>query len=161
MGRIMSLRLPARAVAAAPALLLLAATADEPIQPGLWETRNTPGVATLDGRALEDLPIGEIKTDTICLGAEAATDPVRFFARDIPEGCTVASGKASAGTVRIEGSCPNPLEGPRGTFTLTGTYGRNSYDIDFATTAIGNNGTMTFSGKMAGRRIAACGAERK
>jgi hypothetical protein len=152
--------LPARA-AAVPLLLLLAAAADAPLRSGLWETRNTPGIATLDGRALKDLPIGEIKTDRVCLSAPAAADPVRLFARDLPAGCTVASGKASRGTVRIKGTCPNQLEGPDGTFSLTGRYSRDRYDIAFATTAVGNNGTMTFSGRMVGRRIGACGTERK
>lgn len=147
--------------AAAPLLLLIAAAADTPVGAGLWETRNTPGVATLDGRALGELPIGDIKTDTVCLSASAAADPVRFLARDLPEGCTVISGKASRGIVKISGTCPNQLEGPDGTFTLVGRYGRDSYDVDFATTAIGNNGTMTFSGKMLGTRVGACGAKRK
>jgi hypothetical protein len=151
-------RHPARIAALAPALLLLAAAADSPIAQGLWETRNTPGVATLDGRPLAELPLGEIKTDKLCLSRKAAADPVRFFARDLDRGCTIASGKASGGKVRIQGTCPNQLEGPDGTFLLTGRYNRHSYTIHFATTAVGDNGKMTFSGKMTGRRVAACPA---
>ncbi len=154
-------RHPAKIAALAPALLLLAAAGDSPIAQGLWETRNTPGVATLDGRPLDNLPLGDIKTDQLCLGGAAAADPVRFFARDLDQGCTIASGTASAGKVRIEGTCPNQLEGPDGTFLLTGRYDRGSYEIDFATSAVGDNGRMTFSGKMTGRRIAACPSARK
>ena len=149
-------RHPARIAALAPALLLLAAAADSRVAQGLWETRNTPGVATLDGRPLAELPLGEIKTDKLCLSGAAAADPVRFFARDLDQGCTIASGRASGGKVRIKGTCPNQLEGPDGTFLLTGRYDRNSYAIDFATTAVGDNGKMTFSGRMTGRRVAAC-----
>lgn len=150
--------LPARIATLAPALLLVAAAADSPIAEGLWETLNTPGIATLDGRPLENLPLGDIKTDRTCLGGAAAADPVRFFARDIGEGCTIASGTATGGKVRIEGTCPNQLDGPDGTFLLTGRYDRESYEMEFETSAVGDNGRMTFSGKMTGRRVAACPA---
>jgi hypothetical protein len=155
------MRLIAQAAALAPLLLLPAAAADVPVRPGLWETRNTPGIATLNGQALKDLPLGEIKTETVCVGAAAAADRVRFFARDLPQGCTVAGGRASGGIVKVQGSCPNQLEGPDGTFSLTGKYSTDRYDVAFATTAVGDNGTMTFSGRMVGRRIGTCGKDRK
>ncbi len=143
-------------VAAAPSLLLLLGAADASLQSGMWEMRNSPGVATLDGRALDELPIGPIKTQRICLAAREAANPVRLLTRDLGGDCAVASATVAGGKIRIGGTCPNQLEGPDGTFELTGKLGRDSYEVDFATSAVGDNGRMTFSGKMTGRRVGAC-----
>ena len=144
--------------AAAPSLLLLVGAADASLESGMWEMRNTPGVATLDGRALDELPIGPIKTQTICLAAREAADPVLFLTRDLGADCAVANATVAGGKIRIGGTCPNQLEGPNGTFELSGRLGRDSYEVDFATAAVGDNGRMTFSGKMTGRRVGACPA---
>ncbi len=144
------------ALAAAPAFLLLLAAGDTRLSPGLWEVRNTPGVATLDGRPLAELPIGPIKTQTLCLGAAELNDPARFFARDLDPACKVSSSRARGGMVKIGGTCPNQIEGPDANFSLSGRFGRARYEVDFETVAIGNNGRMTFSGKMTGRRVGAC-----
>lgn len=147
-------------VAVVPSLLLLLGAADASLQSGMWEMRNTPGVATLDGRALDELPIGPIKTQTVCLPAREAANPVRLLTRDLGEDCAISSATLADGKVRIGGTCPNQLEGPDGTFELTGKLGRDSYEVDFATSAVGDNGRMTFSGKMTGRRVGACSPER-
>ena len=144
--------------AAAPSLLLLVGAADASLESGMWEMRNTPGVATLDGRALDELPIGPIKTQTICLAAREAANPVLFLTRDLGADCAVANATVAGGKIRIGGTCPNQLEGPNGTFELSGRLGRDSYEVDFATAAVGDNGRMTFSGKMTGRRVGACPA---
>jgi hypothetical protein len=81
---------------------------------------------------------------------------VRYLTRDMGEDCTVATGSVAGGKVSIGGSCPNQLEGPDGIFEIGGTITASSYEVDFATTAIGDNGKMTFSGKMTGRRIGDC-----
>ena len=151
------MRLVHAAGSAALSLLLLAAS-DAPLKAGLWELRNTPGVATLDGRPLSELPLSPIKSETICLAAADAADPVRFLTRDMAEDCTVANGIVKSGSVAIAGSCPNQLEGPDGSFEISGKLGPARYELDFATTAFGDNGKMTFSGKMTGRRIGDCGA---
>jgi hypothetical protein len=39
---------------------------------------------------------------------------------------------------------------------LSGHYGPDRYEIDFATRAEDFQGVMTFSGKLTGRRIGAC-----
>ena len=148
-----------RPAAALSALsLLLLAAADAPLAPGQWELRNTPGVATLDGRELHDLPLSEIKTQSLCLAASEVSDPARFFARDLGEDCSIAKAKVAGGEVRIAGTCPNQLEGPDSSFELRGRFDSGSYEVDFATKAVGDNGTMTFSGKMTGRRVGACTA---
>lgn len=144
--------------AIALASLSLVGAADLRLQPGLWEIRNTPGVATLDGRALAELPIGPIKTETICLAASDVADPARFLARDIGQDCRTGKATAVAGKVEIAGTCPNQVEGPDSTFELKGRFESGRYEVDFATTAIGENGRMTFSGKMTGRRVGACTA---
>ena len=153
------MRRPGRAFAiGAAASSLLVAAADTPLASGMWEMRNTPGVATLDGRALDDLPIGPIKTEMVCLSAAEAAKPVGFLTRDLGADCTVSSGTVADGRVKVAGRCPNQVEGPDGTFELAGRLGGNSYEVDFATSAIGENGRMTFSGKMTGRRIGSCTA---
>ena len=144
------------AVAVAPSLLLLLGATNASLEPGMWEMRNTPGVATLDGQALDELPIGPIKTQTICLAARDAANPLRLLTRDLGQDCAVARATIAHGKVRIGGTCPNQLEGPDGSFELTGTLGRDSYQVDFATSAVGDNGRMTFSGRMTGRRVGAC-----
>ncbi len=149
-------QVPVLTIAAASSLLL--AAGDAPLASGLWEIRNTPGVATLDGRPLVDLPLGPIKTQTLCLGSSETKDPVRFFARDLGEDCAIATANLAAGQVRIAGTCPNQIEGPDSTFELAGKVNSDRYDVGFATTAVGDNGRMTFSGKMTGRRVGSCGA---
>ena len=146
----------ARTIAAVAPLLLLLAAADTPFSSGLWEIRNLPGVATLDGRALEELPLGPIKIQTICLGPAEASKPITFLTRDLGADCTVKTASLSRGQVQVAGTCPNQLEGPEGSFQLGGKIGAAGYDVDFATTAFGDNGRMTFSGKMTGRRVGSC-----
>lgn len=142
-------------IATAPLLLLLAAS-DTPFSSGLWEVRNLPGVATLDGRPLDELPIGPIKTQTICLGPAEASKPITFLTQDLGADCQVKTAKLSGGQVEVAGTCPNQLVGPEGSFRLVGQLGGSSYDVEFATTAFGDNGRMTFSGKMTGRRVGSC-----
>lgn len=148
-------RMP-RALALVPGLFLLLAASEARLAPGLWEMRNLPGVATLDGRALEELPIGPIKTQTICLPSSEALDPVTFLTRDLGGDCSVTRKQSAGGRIDIAGTCPNQLEGPDGTFQLAGVLASRSYDVQFATTAVGENGRMTFSGKMTGRRVGDC-----
>lgn len=147
-----------RAAALASPALFLAAATDTALAPGLWEVRNTPGVATLDGKVLDDLPLGEIRTQQICLAGSQAADPAAFFARDTQADCRITSGRAAAGQVEIKGSCPNPEEGNEGTMSLSGRYGSDSYELDFATKSEDFQGVMTFSGKLSGRRIGPCPA---
>lgn len=146
-------------MAAPGALLLLAAAADAPLSPGLWEISNAPGQATLDGKVLDDLPLGEIRTQQVCLAAAEAGDPVRFFARDTQENCRITSGKAAAGKVEIAGICPDPEAGTEGTVKLSGRFTTDSYELDFATSAEDFQGVMTFSGKLTGRRVGPCTAD--
>ena len=141
-----------------PALLLAAAGSDTPLSPGLWEIRNTPGVATLDGQTLDDLPLGEIRTQQVCLAAAEAADPAAFFARDKQADCRITSASTADGKVAIDGVCPNPEEGNDGTLKLSGRYGGDSYELDFLTRAEDFQGVMTFSGKLTGRRVGACPA---
>ena len=145
-----------RAVALAPALFLVVGASDASISPGLWQVRNTPGVATLDGKELDDLPLGPIQNQEVCVSAAEAADPVAFFARDTKNECRITEGTASGGTVRISGRCPNPEEEREGTMKLTGRYTSNSYEIDFATTSEDFQGVMTFSGKLTGKHVGAC-----
>jgi hypothetical protein len=142
-------------IIAAPLLL---AAADTPFTNGLWELRNVPGVATLDGRPLAELPIGPIKTHRLCIRTGKEADPNSFLTRDLGADCKVTSAKLSGGKIDIKGTCPNVSEGPAGIFRLTGKAGRDRYAVDFQTTAFGENGRMTFSGKMSGRRVGICPA---
>ena len=149
---------PVRIAALASPLVFLVGATDMPLTPGLWEVRNTPGVATLDGKVLDDLPLGEIRTQQICLASAQAADPAAFFARDTQENCRITSASTAAGKVEISGTCPNPEEGNEGSVKLSGRYAADSYELDFATTAEDFQGVMTFSGKLTGRRIGACPA---
>lgn len=143
------------AVLAAPFVL---AAADGMLAPGLWEVTMTPGAATLDGKLLDDLPLGEARIERVCLAAAEAADPAAFFARDTKDNCRIVSSHATAGKVEIAGACPNPDEGSDGTMKLSGRYASDSYELDFATTSEDFQGVMTFSGKVAGRRVGPCPA---
>ena len=134
----------------------LVAASDVQLQPGLWEVVNTPGIATLDGRELDDLPLGPIKTERVCLAAADMADPARFFTRDTAAECHIVSATTAGGTVAIRGACPNPEEGNEGTLELSGRYDGQSYSLDFATRAEDFQGVMTFSGKLTGRRVGLC-----
>ncbi len=146
---------PFRCIAAS-FLLLLVGAAEPGLEGGQWEVRNTPGVATLDGRSLSELPIGPIKTETMCLAGLDSAGLARFLVGDLGEDCTIATSSVRGGKVRIAGSCPNQLEGPDSSFELTGRYDGDSYSVNFATAAVGDNGRMTFSGTMTGRKTGAC-----
>jgi hypothetical protein len=145
-----------------PALLtlvgvpLLLAGSDVKLTPGLWELVNTPGVATLDGRELDDLPLGPIKKQEVCLAAAEAADPAAFFARDTTADCRITRASLAGGKVDIAGACPNPEEGNEGALTLTGRFAPDRYELDFATRAEDFQGVMTFNGKLTGRRIGHC-----
>ncbi len=145
-----------RAALLAPATLLTIGAANPNLSPGLWQVRNTPGVATLDGKELDDLPLGPPKVQEICVAPAEAADPVAFFARDTREDCRITSGNLAGGKVEISGRCPNPEEQTEGTMKLSGRYDSESYELDFATTAEDFQGVMTFSGKLTGKRIGAC-----
>ena len=143
-------------LSSAPTLLMLAAASDNQLRPGLWEVVNTPGVATLDGKELDDLPLGPIKTQQICLASGDAADPARFFARDTAADCRIVSADLAGGKVTIKGACPNPDEGNEGALQLSGRFDATSYQLDFATRAEDFQGVMTFSGKLTGKRIGEC-----
>jgi hypothetical protein len=143
------------AAAALIGLILIAATS-APLEPGLWEIRSTPGTATLDGKVLDDLPLGDARTERVCLASAQASDPIAFFARDTQQDCRITSASAAAGKVDISGSCPSPEDGSEGTMKLSGRYSSESYELDLATSAEDFQGKMTFSGKLEGRRIGPC-----
>lgn len=145
-----------RAVALAPAFLLLIGASSPSISPGLWQVRNTPGVATLDGKELDDLPLGPIQNQEICVSAADAADPVAFFARDTKDECRITDGTAAGGRIDIKGSCPNPEDEREGSMKLAGRYTSTSYEIDFATTSEDFQGVMTFSGKLSGKHVGPC-----
>ena len=137
-------------------LLFGTGASDTQLAPGLWEVRTTPGVATLNGRRLQDLPIGEIESERVCVGAAEAAAPARFFAREVAEMCRVTQARAQRGQVRISGSCASQSGGRAGAMRLTGRYGADSFQVDFATTSYAENGRMTFSGRSVGRRVGSC-----
>lgn len=144
-------------LAAAPLLVLVLAADAAPLNTGAWEILNTPGVAALDGQILNELPIEPVKSSRICVTAKEAADPAAFFNRDMDPACSIAKSHTSGGAVHISGTCPNQLgEGPDGQFELKGKFDSRSYDIDFATTAFGDNGKMTFSGNLKGRYLGSC-----
>lgn len=147
------------AATCAPALLMLLAAADAPLSAGAWEIRNTPGMATLDGEELSALPLGPIRTESICLSPAQALEPARFFARELDPGCTVTSASIDGGKVAIAGTCPNQVEGPDGAFTLSGRWESDRYDITFQTAVEGENGRMGFSGALSGHRVGSCEAD--
>ena len=143
-------------IAAAAVFLPLLASGAPALDSGTWEILNTPGVATLDDQVLNDLPIEPIKSSKMCVTERDAADPAAFFKRDMDAECTVSRSNTSGGIVDIAGTCPNQLEGPDSRFELKGKFDSRSYDIDFATTAFGDNGKMTFSGNLKGRRLGSC-----
>lgn len=143
-------------------MLLAAATAPPParatIAPGLWEIRNVPKTATLDGRALADLPLGAIRSERVCLNAAAAASPAAWFARDTADLCRLTQAAVAGGRVTIRGACPTDIAGKEGALVLDGRYDAGSFAVDFATTTPQPEGVMRFSGTMHGRRLGTCPA---
>ena len=148
--------MPTRYLLLAPALLLAAASA-APLRPGLWRFTNTPGAASLDGRALHELPVSPPTSETACLSPADAAAPARWLARDLMGECTLTRTGVAGGAVDIAGTCSAQEQGlAPGTLTLTGRYSATSYDLRFATFAHGENGTMGFAGTMTGTRVGDC-----
>ncbi len=115
-------------------------------------------MATLDGKVLDDLPLGEARTERVCLASALASDPVAFFSR-AQQDCRITSATAAAGKVDISGSCPSPEDGSEGMMKLSGRYSSDDYELDLDTSAEDFQGKMTFSGKLVGRRIGPCPAD--
>lgn len=154
-----TLRLAARALLASSLLTapLLAAGDRPPLTPGAWTFTNTPEAATLDGRPLRDLPVGDITSETTCLTPALAATPAAWLARDLLHDCTLDRTIVAGGRVTIAGHCPpQGSEKRAGTLTIIGRYDADSYDVRFATVSPDENGVMGFDGHMAGRRTGAC-----
>lgn len=143
-------------VAAAAGCATSISPAGSPLAPGLWETRNTPGTASLDGRALNELPLPPLEPERVCLSAADAADPARFLAGATAPDCRITGSTLARGQARIEASCPSPDGGKEGKMVLAGRYAPDRYTIDFNTTAYGDNGRMGFTGKLIGRRLGDC-----
>ena len=146
-----------RLLAILPAALLAGASKDVRIEAGLWEVVNTPGVATLDGRALSDLPLFEIETEQVCLSDAEAANLAALLPGGTRDECRITETLMAGGVLKVRGICPN--EGfEDGSFRLDGRYQAGRYEVGFETTAYGDNGRMTFSGKLVGRRVGDCPA---
>ena len=139
------------------AVLLLGAAPSARLHPGLWEIRNDPDAATLDGKVLHDLPLDAIRPQQVCMTPAEAADPATWLARDSAADCTLTKRRLGGGKVDIAGSCPAQEEGkPAGSLRLGGTWAPERFAMRFRTTSFGSNGTMGFSGTMVGRRIGDC-----
>lgn len=143
-------------LAAAAGCATTASPGGSPLAPGLWETRNTPGTASLDGRPLNELPLPPLEPERVCLSPADAANPARFLAGATAPDCRIGKSSFAGGRVRIEGSCQSPDGGKDGSMVLTGRYAADRYTIDFDTTAYGDNGRMGFTGKLVGRRLGDC-----
>jgi hypothetical protein len=140
------------------ALVTLGAAAAAPaLRPGLWQFTNTPQGASLDGRALDDLPYSAPDApETICVTPAMAAAPTAFLARD-SAACDFTRAAIAGGKVDIVGACPASAPGlARGTVHLTGAWTPTSYALRFATINPGENGVMGFTGTMTGKRIGDC-----
>ena len=138
-----------------------ATAADAPgaLRPGLWEVRSTPVSATLDGRALDDLPFTMPPDEKLCMTAQQAASPAQWLARDNAADCTLTRSDVGGGRVDIRGTCPPNDEGQKnGSVSLTGSWSAERYDLRFDTVAHGLNGTMGFGGTVTGRRVGDCPA---
>jgi hypothetical protein len=144
------------AVAVAAGCATVPSPAGSPLAPGLWETRNRPGVATLDGRARNELPLPPLEPERVCLSPADVADPGLFLAGATAPGCRITGSSWAGGRARVEASCPSPDGGKDGKMVLTGRYAADRYAIDFNTRAYGDNGRMGFSGKLIGRRLGDC-----
>lgn len=140
-------------------LLVGGAPPSATLRPGLWRYDNVPTGASLDGRALGDLPYTPAGPQEVCMSPAEAADPARWFLRDSGTGCSVTRAVVAGGAVDIAATCPGQAAGDApGTVHLTGTWSADRYALRFATTTIGENGTMGFTGTIAGRRVGACPA---
>ena len=143
-------------IAAAAGALLAGASEAPGLAPGLWETVNRPGTATLDGRALNDLPLFEIQTERVCLSPEAAAEPAAFLAGDVAGECSLGKAVVADGRLEVTGVCPSEEGFEPGTLRMTGAVGRESYEISFETTTEKDNGRLGFTGTLSGRRVGEC-----
>ena len=141
------------------ATALLAAAPAPALRPGLWQFRNVPTGAALDGRPLADLPAAPATDETICLAPADAADSARWLARDTGADCTITRRAMSGGKVDIAGTCsPAEDRGAPGTLHLSGTWTPTGYRLTFATVAHGENGAMSFTGTMTGHHVGDCPA---
>ena len=143
-------------IAAAAGALLAGASEGPVLEPGLWETVNRPGTATLDGRALSDLPLFEIQTERVCLSPEAAAAPAAFLAGDVAGECSLGKAVVADGRLDVSGSCPSEEGYEPGIIRMAGAVEGDSYEIAFETTSEKDNGRLGFTGTLSGRRVGDC-----
>jgi len=143
-------------VLAASSPALLAADDRLPVRPGLWEVVNRPGVATLDGRTLDSLPLFKIEPERLCLDRAKAVEPATFLPGELRENCRITETRIEGSQIVVKGSCPSLDGGEDGTLLLKGKLEPERYSVDFETSAAGDNGLMTFSGTLSGRRLGEC-----
>ena len=149
--------LAVRLACGTPLLLLAGATPPMPLTPGSWTFTNVPVSASLDGRVLHDLPVGDITSETGCLTPALAAQPARWLARDLLHDCSLDRTEMADGRITIEGHCPSRGAGfAPGTLAIAGRYTATSYDVTFKTLSPDENGTMGFDGRMTGHRTGVC-----
>lgn len=139
-------------------LPLAVAAAPAGFAPGQWEMMSAPGIATLDGRALGDLPYtASTAPDRVCLSAADVQDPATLLSRTVAQGCTFTRRSVAGGRIDIAGTCAPQAPGlAGGTVRLTGRWTPVSYEVRFTTSNPSENGVMGFSGTMTGKRIGPC-----
>ena len=143
----------------AAVVLAGATTTPAGLVPGLWRVENVPTGATLDGRALGDLPYTATGPQDVCMSPADAADPVRWFTRDSGTGCAVSQGSIADGRVDIRARCPGQAAGDApGTVHLSGTWAHDRYALRFSTVTVGDNGRMGFTGTITARRVGNCPA---
>ena len=82
---------------------LCAAASAPSLTPGLWQFTNTPEGASLDGRALDDLPYSAPDApETICVTPAMAAAPAAFLARD-SAACHFTKAATAGGEVDMTG----------------------------------------------------------
>jgi hypothetical protein len=150
------MHLPTKIAAAALAVLLAGGSEGPALLAGLWEVTNTPGVARLNGRELKDLPLFQIRTEQVCVTPEVAANPAAFLAGDVAGHCDLNDVTVSNGRLQVSGVCPSADGGEPGTLAMQGPLERERYEIHFETSSSNDNGRMSFTGKLSGRRLGEC-----
>lgn len=140
-------------------LFLLGATSSpQAFRAGLWTQIATPGLATIDGRRKEALPMDQPSPEKMCMVPAAATAPAVWMTGQLGDNCSITHENLLGGRVDIKATCANPDTGESpGTLRMTGRWSDSAFDVHFATQTRGNGQSFAFSGQIVGRRLGDCG----
>lgn len=144
----------ARWSAAAILLLPMAALAADSthLSPGRWSESLRMDSATIDGRALGERQLDRsANVRHVCIGAEEAADPRRYFTAHTSGGeCSAPEGVVADGRIDLSATCGAMA------MRMTGSFASDRFDAVVSSSFDRNGKRAEMRSRLEGRLVGAC-----